>query len=580
MSRGRAVAGWLGLAAGLGVLAAVRILAFGWSGVAPDDARYLHVGLSLLDGRGPLTADGAVFLLRSPIYSLVLGLGARLAPGDAVGGAHLAATTVALAGFALAVALGWRLGGPRAGVATAVAIAATPLLWALVPTLRIDLAQAAGVVAILLVLARPTPGRWLLAGLLLGLTVLVKESALPLILLPGAFLGTIGRRRLAGLAGAYLAAAVVAAGWWWLVVWREAGAIFPANALAVIERRQVGTDLSIGLVGAILLPVAVAGWLGVAVRARRDPAVRPLLLAGLLLAAPALYATLNGLDARNYTALAVLSAIAVGLVAADLLERPALTARMAGRSLLVATLVVALGAAVSGQVAAPVASRPPLPDLLAAWLRAHTEPGERIAMTFRYRAVVALLLYGRNEVAELRPRRVGPTDDPAWFAWLGLRDQQLFGYPRRAWTEDLDPPGTRVLAIVTPHYFAPPELVAMLGGGLPGTGLTALATLAPGGPEAALFAVDPAAVSAEADRLPLVLRADAALAWLDLLGADSSAPGRLAAARPIVVGDAVAVGPLLARLGGAACSVPAAGLGLGLAEAAIRLEPAGSAACP
>lgn len=576
MSHGRAIAGWLGLAAGLCLVAAVRVLAFGWSGIAPDDARYLHVGLSLLDGRGPLTADGAVFLLRSPVYSLVLGLGARLAPGDAVGGAHLAATTVALAGFALAVALGWRLGGPRAGVATAVAIAATPLLWTLVPTLRIDLAQAAGIVAILLVLARPTPARWLLAGLLLGLTILIKESALTLILLPAAFLGTIGWRRLAGLSGAYLAAVVVAAGWWWLVVWREAGVIFPANALAVIERRQVGTDLSIGLVGAILLLVAAAGWLGVVVRARRDPSVRPLLLAGLLLVPPALYATLNGLDARNYTALGVLSAVAVGLAAAELPRRPALTARMPERGLLIGALVVALGAAVAGQISAPPATRAVLPDLLAAWFRGHTEPGDRIAMTFRDRAVVALLLYGRNEVAELRPRRIGPTDDPARFVWMGLRDRQLFGYERADWTAALGEPGTRAFTIVTPHDLAPADLLPVLTS-LPAAGIEPLGSLAPGGPMAALFAVDPAQLPVDAQDIPLVLRPEAALAWLDLAVADSSAPERLAGARPIVVTDAGGIGDLLDRLGRSACSVPATGLGLD--ETAIRIEPAGSAAC-
>ena len=571
-------AGLLGLVAALGLLTALRILAFGWSGIAPDDARYLYVGLSLLDGHGAITADGAVFLLRSPVYSVVLGFGARLTPNDPVGGAHLAALAVALGGFATAVVLGWRLGGQRAGAATAVAIAATPLLWALVPTLRIDLAQAAGVVAILLVIGRPTPARWLLAGLLLGLTVLVKESALPLLLLPGAFLGTMGGRRLAALGGLYVTGAVVAAGWWWVVVWREAGAIFPANALAVIERRQVGTDLSVGIVGAILLPIMLIGWLRVAALARREPAVRPLLLAALLLTPPALYATANGLDARNYTTLAVLSAVAVGVAVTNLPRLPAVTSQMAGRSLATALVVLATLAVVAGQIAAPVASRPPLPDLVATWLRSHTEPGDRIAMTFRYRAVVALLLYGRNEVAELRPRRVGPTDDPSWFVWMGLRDRQLFGYTRAQWTKILAEPGTRALAIVTPHELAPADLLPVLERGLPAAGIEPVGTLRPGGPEAALFAVHQAELPVDIAALPFVLQPDAALAWLDLDEGNSSALARFVAARPIVVGDAAAVAPLLERLGSEACSVPAADLGPD--QPAIRIELGGSAACP
>jgi hypothetical protein len=198
-------------------------------------------------------------------------------------------------------------------------------------------------------------------------------------------------------------------------------------------------------------------------------------------------------------------------------------------------------------------------------------------MTFRYRAVVALLLYGRNEVAELRPRRVGPTDDPTWFLWIGLRDRQLFGYTRTHWTAVLAEPRTTAFAIVTPHDLAPADLLPVLERDRPAAGIEPVETLAPGGPEAAVFTVNPAGLAPDTAALPLVLRPEAALAWLDLAGADAAAPEKLAAARPVVVGDAPTVEPLLDRLGGTACSVPADGVDPD--ETAIRIEPSTSAAC-
>jgi hypothetical protein len=568
---------WIGLAAGICLIAVGRIALLGWSGVAPDDARYLHVGLALLDGHGPISADGTVFLLRSPVYPAILAIGSRLTPGDPIAGAHLAATTVALAGLLGAIAIGWRLGGAPGAAGVAVALAASPLIWSLVPTLRIDLAQATGVVAMLLSIARPAPGRWLLAGVALGLTVLIKESALPLIVLPVAFVGTVPLRRLARLTGAYLAGAVLTAGWWWVVVWREAGAVFPMNALAVIEGRRVGADLAIGASGISLAAIALAGWVGLAIRARHDPGVRPLLLSGLLLAPPALFAALTGLDPRNYAVLAVLSAVAIGVVAGDIarlaLRRRAPTSASAAVIGLVSLAVVAVG---STQALVPFSPPPPLPALLSAWLVAHTEPGDRIVMTFRYRALVALELYGRNEVAELRPRRVGRDDDPGRFVWLGIRDRQLFGYERRDWAAMLGLPGTRDLAIVTPHDLAPAELLPILRTHGSVVGLSTVAELNPLGAHAAVFAVAPETVSGDPQSIPLVVQAEAAFAWLELAAGDAPATERLVAARPIVVGAPDVLAALGRRLGDAACLATDSE---GAPPGAARLEPGAAGAC-
>ena len=67
---------------------------------------------------------------------------------------------------------------------TALVLLMTPLFWLLVPSTLVDVALMAFTVVVLLVIARPTPKRMLLAGVLVGLTLLVKETSAPLVILP------------------------------------------------------------------------------------------------------------------------------------------------------------------------------------------------------------------------------------------------------------------------------------------------------------------------------------------------------------------------------------------------------------
>ena len=69
------------------VVAIARLVLFGWAGVAPDDARYVFVGLSTFDGHGPITPSGNVFLLRSPVYGIAVAAGSVIARNDPVAGA-------------------------------------------------------------------------------------------------------------------------------------------------------------------------------------------------------------------------------------------------------------------------------------------------------------------------------------------------------------------------------------------------------------------------------------------------------------------------------------------------------------
>ena len=256
---GRLIA--LGLIGAVIAIVLVRTVLVGWAPVAPDDARYLFVGLSMFSGDGPVTPSGDVFWLRSPVYPLILATGSVLAGGDPLDGARIVAIGLAIVCLVGAVRLGWLLGGAGGAIGTLLALAAMPIVWRLTPTLRIDLPQTAGIIAVLLVVRRPTAGRWALGGVLFGLTVLVKESALPMALLPLALLGTVPLRRVATLGFVFVLAAVLTAGWWWVLVWLGTGAIFPLNALEVVEARDVGRGLGLGRTTILFGGVAVLGWL-------------------------------------------------------------------------------------------------------------------------------------------------------------------------------------------------------------------------------------------------------------------------------------------------------------------------------
>ena len=195
----------------------MRAALVGWAPVAPDDARYLFVGLSIFGGDGPVTPSGDVFWLRSPVYPMLLASGSVLVGGDPLDGARVGrhSSSPSCAWSAPCDSAGcWA--GRAAPSARRLALAAMPIVWRLTPTLRIDLPQTAGVIAVLLAVWRPTTRRWAVGGVLFGLTILVKESVLPMALLPLALLGTEPLRRVVELGAVFLVAALLTAGWWWV----------------------------------------------------------------------------------------------------------------------------------------------------------------------------------------------------------------------------------------------------------------------------------------------------------------------------------------------------------------------------
>jgi 4-amino-4-deoxy-L-arabinose transferase-like glycosyltransferase len=573
----------VGLAVVVLILAVGRLLAFGWAAVAADDARYVFVGLSTLDGHGPVTPTGNLFLLRSPVYGILLAAGSRIAGGDPVDGARVAAAILTVLGLLAAIRIGWLLGGPVAAVATTVAIVGFPLLWSLLPTLRIDLPQAAGVSAVLLALHRPSTRRWALAGALLGLTVLVKETVILLAAAPLAFAGSIARDRLVYLGAVFLGTAAVVAGWWWIVVWFGAGTIFPLNAVGVIERRDVGADIRLDPFGLALLGAIAVAWLVVAGGARRDTRLRLLVVAAVCLAPPALYATVNGLSTRNYAGLAILSAIAIGVATARI-AAPVRTSsparRPVARGVLLALIAAAgLAGAAVGQVRVDPPDQARLPAEIAGWLREEAQQGGRVVMTFRFSEVVALETYGRLDVPTLAAVRVDAAAPLSGFIWLGLRDRQLFGYTRGDWTADLDPPLTSHLVLAGPHPLTPLELIGSLDRGeLPG--LSMAQTFDADGDWATAYRVEPGSVRAGPADVPLHLSPEAAVAWIDLAATASAASNDEDAVRRLAESGAIVVGAsttaLFARLAGLACLVPSVG---GATDEA-RIVPAGAPCDP
>jgi hypothetical protein len=568
-----------GVVAALLVAAVVGLglarIAPGWAPLAPDDARYLFVGLSVLDGQGAVTPSGGAYLLRSPVYGVAMALGSRLVGGDPLVGAHIVVVVLSLLGLLAAVRIAWLAAGPGGAAGTAVGLVATPLIWQLLPSLRIDLPQTALVVGILLLAWRPTTRRWAAAGVLLGLVVLVKETVLPLLLLPVGLVGLMPGATLRRLALAYVGAAVVTAAWWWVVVWTTIGQVFPANALAVVEARDVTAALRLPWTAVPLLAVFTVSWGVVAVRARRELGPRLLLAAAIALAPAALYAAAQSLNARNFAGLAVLSAIAVGIAGATLVAaaRPRLQRGIAAtpRSRAVATVtlavlvVIAVAGPVVGQRAVRRSAPDRLTDALVAWIDDHVEDGGRIVMPFREREEIALRRFGRTEVRLLGARRVDPAAPPNSFIWMGLRDRQLFGYPRTGWVTALTDPPATYLVLVSPHPFTPTDLVsAPVEPALPG--LARVARLDEGNDQADILRIDPVAVRDGTPAVPLHLTEAAALAWLDL-AAGPDAVERLVEARPVITsGD---VETLLPRLGVAACSMSSM-------DGQVSIAPAGT----
>ncbi|MDQ6794214.1 MAG: hypothetical protein M3067_05255, partial [Chloroflexota bacterium] len=196
-----------------------------------DDAKYLSIGLNVLDGRGPLTSFGVFFEPHSPLWPVILAIPKAWLGIDPFGWAHILNVIAAVAVVGLGALLGWRI-RPAAGALAAVGILAFPYLFDLSRRVGLDMPIAAlslGYLVLGGVAARDRSIRWAIgAGVLFGIAALIKESVLPFAPVP--FIAAYAAGRPASSVArqgtiALLVAAVVTS-WWWLMYAAGTGRVY------------------------------------------------------------------------------------------------------------------------------------------------------------------------------------------------------------------------------------------------------------------------------------------------------------------------------------------------------------------
>jgi 4-amino-4-deoxy-L-arabinose transferase-like glycosyltransferase len=152
-----------------------------------DEAKYLGIGYSMVEGRGPRTVFDGWFLPHAPVWpTMVVAPAVVLSVDPLVVGRVLNALS-GIGLILLSAALAWRI-RPAAGALAAIGLLATTYLHELTRTARLDVPSAMLAIAYLalaLVAVRRGSARWSIgAGLLFALAFLVKEIALPLAPVP------------------------------------------------------------------------------------------------------------------------------------------------------------------------------------------------------------------------------------------------------------------------------------------------------------------------------------------------------------------------------------------------------------
>lgn len=171
-------------AAAIFTLALVLVRSFP---VTFDEAKYLGIGYSMVEGRGPRTVFDGWFLPHAPVWpTMVVAPAVVLSVDPLVVGRVLNAVS-GLGLLLLGAALAWRI-RPAAGALAAIGLLATTYLHELTRTARLDVPSAMLAIAFLalaLVAVRRGSAPWsIAAGLLFALAFLVKEIALPLAPVP------------------------------------------------------------------------------------------------------------------------------------------------------------------------------------------------------------------------------------------------------------------------------------------------------------------------------------------------------------------------------------------------------------
>ena len=223
--------------AALFVIAAAALVLLVALAIAPptnptyDDAKYVGIGRNVLEGHGPTSVFGTVFLKHSPVWPALIVLPERIAGIHPIVVGHFANVVSGVAILLMVGALGWRV-RPALGGLGAATLVGLPYFSDIARTAGIDLPSIAitfgyillGFVAVRrnsLLLAG-------LAGLLFGLGFVIKETILPFAPVPflAAILWDIPWRSILRLTAVTVAMAALSSGWWLVMYASYTGEVY------------------------------------------------------------------------------------------------------------------------------------------------------------------------------------------------------------------------------------------------------------------------------------------------------------------------------------------------------------------
>lgn len=448
----------------VGLVGLVRLILDGWEPLSPDDSRYIIVGQSLLAGEGPITEFGDLWLIRSPLYPLLLALGGLFWPGPASEGAHLVAAVFA-AGVATMVVLNSNRIANRVGtLAAGLGLFALPLVWDLLPTVRIDLAQAFFVLISIWLLLGTNPRKWALAGIAVGVAVLVKETAVVLALLPAAFVTRDDLRSAASNFIKYLIALGLTVSVWWVYVFSQTGEIYLLTAERVSTLPLGPPDTEFGWVTIVGFVLGALSWAVVGRLSVRSESHRLLLLAAGLFIPQSVLAWSNGWSHRQHLILSLLTLIAFA-AGVDWLLTTAASAKSRPAVIIISSSLLLVG--VLGALAGQASVREPLPpptevNETVRWLESTLPEGSTVSLSFRHRSLTALELGPEWEIVQLPVWTVPNEEDWSEYLWIGKRGPRLFGLPRAGWQNRVHAEDVEAVAVFWPHSKSPAEVARLM----------------------------------------------------------------------------------------------------------------------
>ncbi|MGZ4678294.1 MAG: hypothetical protein ACXV8Y_17325 [Acidimicrobiia bacterium] len=416
------------LAVGLGGVAGLlvwRVVAHGILPIAPDDAEYIGVGRRLLALQSPTRVNGQLYTIRSWVWPILTGTASRLMPGDVFRGPKALGVLLGLVALAGAVWFAYRRRGGVAAVATAAALGLTSVAWEVAASTRVDVALLAFLVVTMIVAAEPSPRRVILAGVLAGVTLLVKESSALLVLLPFAWFRRDHYAAWRRIALHFWMAFAAAVSWWFVFILVTRDEVFPFEGLQQAVNRNVPRAWSPNVAAWALVALWVVAVLVLVLRSSREPGIRVIGIAFVALIPPAAIAWTKELALRQFAPLAIVGALAIGVAVGDLVARA--SGRLARRTrtgIVIASgvviAVVAIGPVFHVQRDSVYVTAPILDMDTANWIRAHTAPGTLIASTFRFEALTWARVGDRNDFNLLdfkNPVTPPAIGDQVWLDW-------------------------------------------------------------------------------------------------------------------------------------------------------------------